>query len=143
MATETYDAPAGSPAVQGLAAICIDCHDPRLLGSFYARLLGSSWVVDEDGDAVVAGVHSYGGPNIDLLQVPEDKTVKNRVHLDLRAVDLDAAVAHAIDCGASLAPDVYDGDAWVVLRDPEGNEFCILRPYDGGELYWNPQSRRS
>lgn len=142
MVLETYDAPAGSPALQGLAAVCLDCHDPRLLGGFYARLLGSAWSLEADGDAVVAGVHSTGGPNIDLLAVPEDKVVKNRVHLDLRAVDLDGAVAHALACGARLAPDVYDGDGWVVLRDPEGNEFCILRPYDGGELYWTPDSAR-
>lgn len=134
---ELHDAPPGSPAVQGLAAIAIDCANPPALAEFYARLLGAPWAVDEGGDAGV-----YGPANIDFVRVPEGKVVKNRVHLDVRATDLDAAVGHALSLGASRAPDVYDGDSWVVLRDPEGNELCILRPYDGGELHWTPASTR-
>jgi len=60
--------------------------------------------------------------------VPEPKTVKNRVHLDLGTVDYDAAVARTVGLGATPASDVYDGDAFAVFRDPEGNEFCLLRP---------------
>lgn len=134
-AMELHDAPAGSAALQGLAAIAVDCADPPALAEFYARLLGAPWAVDDDGDA---GVYAYDGPNIDCLRVPEPKTAKNRVHLDLRARDLDGAVAHALACGAVRAPDVYAGDAWVVLRDPEGNELCILRPRPGGALRWSP-----
>ncbi|MGH3744923.1 MAG: VOC family protein [Mycobacteriales bacterium] len=137
---DLHEAPAAHPAVHGLAAVAVDCADPPALAEFYARLLGAPWAVDEDGDA---GIYGYGGPNIDFISVPEGKSVKNRVHLDVRATDLDAAVDHALSLGATRAPDVYDGDSWVVLRDPEGNEFCILRPYDGGELSWTPDSRRS
>ena len=137
---DLHDAPPAHPAVHGLAAVVVDCADPPLLAEFYARLLGAPWAVDEEGDA---GVYGYGGPSIDLIKVPEGKTGKNRLHLDVRATDLDAAVAHALALGATRAPDVYDGDRWVVLRDPEGNEFCLLRPYDGGELYWTPASTRT
>ncbi|HEY5334995.1 MAG TPA: VOC family protein [Mycobacteriales bacterium] len=137
---DLHDAPPAHPAVHGLAAVAVDCADPSLLAEFYARLFGLPWASDEDGDASV-----YGdvGPTIDFLQVPEGKAVKNRLHLDIRATDLDAAVEHALTLGATRAPDVYDGDSWVVLRDPEGNEFCLLRPYDGGELQWTPDSTRS
>lgn len=135
-----HEAPPGSPALQGLAAIVIDCADPPALAEFYARLLGAPWAVDTDGDA---GVYACDGPNIDCVRVPEPKAVKNRVHCDFRATDLDAAVAHALACGATRAPDVYAGDAWVVLHDPEGNELCLLRPYDGAELRWSPGSTRS
>lgn len=134
-----HDAPTGSRSVHGLAALCVDCADPAALAEFWATLLGARWVIDGDGDASVFD----DGWNLDFLKVPEPKTVKNRVHLDVRAHDLDAAVDHALALGATRAPDVYDGDAWVVLRDPEGNEFCILRPYDGGELHWTPASTRT
>jgi hypothetical protein len=139
MAMELHDAPTGTPAMHGLAAIAVDCTNPPLLAEFYANLLGASWALDGDGDAGV-----YGDVvNIDFLRVPEAKSVKNRVHLDFRAHDLAVAVDHALALGATRAPDIYDGDQWVVLRDPEGNEFCILRPYDGGELHWTPESRRT
>jgi catechol 2,3-dioxygenase-like lactoylglutathione lyase family enzyme len=133
---DLYEAPAASPALQpGVAAICIDSADPPALARFYARLLGAPWAVSDDGDA---GVYGYGGPNLDFFRVPETKLVKNRLHLDVRAVDLDDAVAWALEAGASLAPDVYDGEEWVVLCDPEGNEFCILRPGPNGAQYWAP-----
>ena len=136
---QLYEAPPGSAALQGLAAIAIDCDDPPRLAEFYAQLLGARWAVDGDGDAGVFGEFC----NLDFLKVPEAKSVKNRVHLDFRARDLDGDVAPALSLGASHAPDVYDGDAWAVLRDPEGNEICILRPYDGGELHWTPASNRT
>lgn len=88
---ELHDAPPARPAVHGLAAVAVDCADPPALAEFYAGLLGAPWAADEDGDASVYG---YGGPNIDFLTVPEGKSGKNRVHLDLRATDLLAAVDH-------------------------------------------------
>jgi hypothetical protein len=58
--------------------------------------------------------------------VREPKTMKNRLHLDLRPDDRDAAVARLIELGATRA-DIGQGEqSWVVLRDPEGNEFCVL-----------------
>jgi hypothetical protein len=60
--------------------------------------------------------------------VPDPKRGKNRLHIDLRATDFESAVGAAVALGAERADDVYDGPRWQVLRDPEGNEFCILRP---------------
>jgi predicted enzyme related to lactoylglutathione lyase len=65
------------------------------------------------------------------LRVPEAKTVKNRLHLDLRSSDLAEATRQAEALGATRADDIYDGGVWQVMRDPEGNEFCFLRPRKG------------
>lgn len=113
-----------------LSAVQIDCAgDPLELARWWQGLLGGEIEVDDDG----AELHADGFPEIDFYPRPEAKTIKNRVHLDLRPVDadFDAAVAHALAHGATRADDVYDGGAWQVLRDPEGNEFCVLRPRSG------------
>lgn len=79
--------------------------------------------VDEDGDAQL---RTSIGLVIDFLKVPEPKTVKNRLHIDLRTADLAEATEQALVLGATRADDVYSGGSWEVLRDPEGNEFCLL-----------------
>lgn len=113
-------------ALEGLAALAIDCDgDPAELARWWQGLIGGELEVDDDGDA---SLHAPGLPRLDFLRVPEPKTVRNRLHLDLRATDYDAAVEAALAHGAARADDVYDGDSWQVLRDPAGNEFCILRP---------------
>jgi hypothetical protein len=113
-----------APAITGIAALAVDCHDPSGLAGWWSRLLGGRVEVDDDG----ATLHTPGGLAIDFLPVPEAKTVKNRLHLDLRSTDLAEATAQAVALGATRADDVYDGGRWQVLRDPEGNEFCLLRP---------------
>ena len=114
-----------APAIVGIAALAIDCHDPPELARWWSRLLGGTVEVDDDGDATL---HSPGGLAIDFLRVPEAKSGKNRLHLDLRSTDLAEATEQAVALGATRADDIYDGGRWQVLRDPEGNEFCILRP---------------
>ena len=113
--------------LRGLAALAIDvAGDPPELARWWQRLIGGEVDVDADGDA---SLETPGFPRLDFLKVPEAKTIKNRLHLDLMAEDFDAAVAAALDLGATRADDVFDHEAWQVLRDPEGNEFCILRPH--------------
>ena len=112
-------------AITGIAALAIDCHDPAGLARWWSRLLGGGVEVDDDGNATL---RTPGGLAIDFLRVPEAKTVKNRLHLDLRSTDLAEATAQAVALGATRADDLYDGGRWQVLRDPEGNEFCLLRP---------------
>jgi hypothetical protein len=91
-------------------------------------LVGGEVTVDDDGD-----VRLDGGPvSLIFLHVPEPKIVKNRVHLDLRVTDYDDAVARALALGAAPADEIYRGTRWRVLRDPEGNEFCVIRPKPGG-----------
>ncbi len=111
--------------VVGLRMVCFDAVDPVALAGFWASLLGGTMSVDEEGDAWVT-VRS--GPRLDFLRVPEVKTLKNRLHLDIAVTDVVLATAEALALGASLAGDVYDGGRWQVLRDPEGNEFCLLPP---------------
>ena len=117
-----------APAVTGIAALAVDCRDPSGLARWWSRLLGGEVEVDADGAATLHTLHTPGGLAIDFVRVPEAKTVKNRLHLDLRSTDLAAATDQALALGATRADDIYDGGRWQVLRDPEGNEFCLLRP---------------
>jgi predicted enzyme related to lactoylglutathione lyase len=116
-----------APAVAGIAALVVDCAEPAALAGWWRRLLGGSVEVDDDGDATLYTL-DVDELTIDFVRVPEAKTGKNRLHLDLRTTDLGAAIEQAIALGATRADDVYDGGLWQVLRDPEGNEFCLLRP---------------
>jgi hypothetical protein len=120
-------------------SISLDSVDPGPLARWWAELLG--WrITFEDADEVVleppAGSPQDGvAPDILFLKVPEPKTVKDRLHLDLRPDDHAAEVARAEALGA-VRVDVGQGDdkTWVVFADPEGNEFCILRAYTAEEL---------
>ena len=122
-------------------ATCIDASDPPALARWWAELLG--WRLtfeDDDGDEVAleppeGSAEDGVSPDLLFLRVPEGKAVKNRLHIDLRPEDRDAEVARAEALGARRV-DVGQGDdkTWVVLADPEGNEFCILRALTAEEL---------
>ena len=115
----------GVAGVAGVAALAVDSQDPQALAAWWQRLLGGRVEVDADDDVML---YLAGGLNLIFMAVPDAKQGKNRLHLDLRASAYEQAVRQAVALGAVLAPDVYEGDRWTVLRDPEGNEFCILRP---------------
>ena len=109
--------------------ICIDAHDATALGEWWAKVLGWKHDIDKDGD-----VRLYpppgAGPDWIFLAVPDEKVVKNRIHLDFRPDDQQAEVERVIAMGAKHV-DIGQGEpSWVVLADPEGNEFCILTPND-------------
>ena len=99
------------------------------MADFWAAVLG--WeVVEEDDSGISLAAPGVPGPSLDILRVPDAKRVKNRVQLDLRADGttfeeelgrLERLGARRVDIGQG--PDV----TWVVLADPEGNEFCLLR----------------
>jgi len=114
-----------APAVAGVGTIAIDAVDPARAGTFWADLIGGTITIDDDGDALV---RAPGYPGLDFLRVPDVKSVKNRLHLDLDVTDLTAATQQALALGATVADDVHDGSEWQVLRDPEGNEFCLIPP---------------
>ncbi|MEV6268153.1 VOC family protein [Kribbella sp. NPDC051936] len=119
------EAGAAPEPVPVIDAVAFDCEDPDGLGQFWQALLGGELRADEDG---VVELHG-GRVRLDFAQVPEGKQVrKNRVHLDLYVPPdrKDQAVANALRLGATLADDIYDGDLWQVMRDPEGNEFCFV-----------------
>jgi hypothetical protein len=115
-----------SSSISGVAALVIDCADPPALAKFWQKLLGGQVVLTASGDAELR--RSGSNVRFDFTKVPEAKAGKNRLHLDLRSRVFEAAIAEALSFGATLADDIYDGGDWQVLRDPEGNEFCILRP---------------
>jgi catechol 2,3-dioxygenase-like lactoylglutathione lyase family enzyme len=122
-----------SNAVPGLRwqCVCVDSPDPAQVADFWQAALG--WRrTHQDADEVVleppAGSPEDGvSPDLLFLRVPERKAVKNRLHLDLRPVDQDAEVARLEALGARRV-DIGQGEqTWVVLADPDGNEFCVLR----------------
>ncbi|WP_426503371.1 VOC family protein [Dactylosporangium sp. McL0621] len=111
-----------------LAAIAIDAIEPRPVAEFWAAVLG--WqIVEEEPDVLSLAPAAGALPGIDVVRVPEHKTLKNRLHLDLRADGgtQQEEVERVLALGARHA-DVGQGPdvSWVVLADPEGNEFCIL-----------------
>lgn len=107
-----------------LSDICIDANDIRMLSAWWSQVLG--WPAEEDDGDVVLRAPGGVGPDWLFLAVPEGKAVKNRIHFDFRPDDQDAEVARVTGLGARRV-DIGQGEqTWVVLADPEGNEFCIL-----------------
>jgi len=116
-----------------IQAVDVDSSDPGALARFWGAVL--DWrITYEEADEVVleppAGSPEEGvAPDLLFLKVPDTKAVKNRLHLDLRPEDQDAEVARLESLGARRA-DIGQGDvSWVVMADPEGNEFCVLSAY--------------
>jgi predicted enzyme related to lactoylglutathione lyase len=110
--------------------ITIDCADAYTLGTFWAQVLGSSLNEDDnpgDPEAIV----TTEGTSLLFIQVPDTKTIKNRLHLDLQPQDRtrDEEVDRILALGATLFADhrLPDGKGWVTLADIEGNEFCVER----------------
>ncbi|MFF0747146.1 VOC family protein [Streptomyces sp. NPDC004111] len=118
--------------------LVIDCHDPERLAAFWCAVLDftvldrgegrveiGSW--EPTAEAIRAGQMP---PTIMFIQVPEGKSLKNRLHLDVSPIDADThtEAARLISLGATKV-DVGQGPArsWVVMADPEGNEFDVLR----------------
>ena len=107
-------------------SIVIDCTDPLLVASFWSEALGLELHGPNDDDDLWLEPGS-DCPDILFGQVPEVKSVKDRIHLDLRPGDQAAEVERLISLGARRI-DIGQGDVtWVVMADPEGNEFCVLR----------------
>jgi hypothetical protein len=119
--------------------LAIDCADPAGLARFWCSVLGYEvqHVDEEDGmvtigsPAVPEGKERPGPvpPALTFLRVPEGKTVKNRLHIDVNPTDReqDEEVRRLLDLGARHADVGQTGEeSWVTLADPEGNEFCVL-----------------
>ena len=103
----------------------VDAKDPVSLGRWWQQAL--QWVVvDETPDTFEIRPAPDRLPGLLFVRVPEAKTVKNRLHLDLRPDDQDSEVDRLLALGAARV-DIGQGEkSWVVLADPEGNEFCVL-----------------
>lgn len=123
-----------------LRDVVVDCHHPASLARWWARTLDGYRVAPYD-EAELARLRAAGvddpeddpsvlvervdgaGPRLWFTRVPEPRTVKNRLHLDLTVPDLAAGVAELVARGAAV---LARNDGWVVLADPEGDEFCVF-----------------
>jgi predicted enzyme related to lactoylglutathione lyase len=117
-----------------IGALIVDSHDPGRLAKFWAEALDWEISQDQDPEWIVEPPEGSREDCVvaDLLfiKVPELKTIKNRLHLDLRPEDQSAEIARLEDLGASQVDSCRDtNQAWVVMADPEGNEFCIQAPH--------------
>jgi catechol 2,3-dioxygenase-like lactoylglutathione lyase family enzyme len=129
--------------------LSIDCADPRRLADFWCAVLGYA-VLDAtdllveigpdrgaDAELLEAVREAPLAPTVFLAQVPEGKAGKNRLHLDVSPIDVTQAeeVARLEALGATRADVGQPADtSWVVMADPEGNEFCVLRSLAPGEF---------
>jgi len=113
-----------------IIGLSIDAADAAALAGFWAEALGRQ-VADgaEERYAVVTiGPAAVSVPRLVFHQVPEGKTVKNRLHIDLAATDWEAEINRLSDLGATRIRDVHENGArWITLADPEGNEFDLVR----------------
>lgn len=100
--------------------LCLDVADPERVGAFWAGVLGLTLTVEDDGDGVLRGATPHH--TLWLNVVPEPKTSKNRVHLDLRHDDLGSLLA----LGATVRAADDSSQGWTVLADPEGHDFCVF-----------------
>jgi hypothetical protein len=124
-------------------SVVVDCADVRAQAAWWAQVLGWVTAYESDDETVLVPPRALDttrdipvdeqGPGLVFVTVPDGKQVKNRLHLDLapRADDDQAAeVDRLVGLGATRV-DIGQGDVpWVVLADPEGNEFCVLTSRD-------------
>lgn len=118
--------------------LTIDCADPGRVAAFWCAALGYELVETDEESAEIRDPSGAGWPLL-FIVVPEGKSVKNRLHLDIRASGSMAdEVERLKDIGAARQRLVEEGGSfWTVMLDPEGNEFCVLRgPEDG----WAPDA---
>ncbi len=103
----------------------VDADDPASLGSWWREALG--WeIVNDDPEAFEIQPEADRLPGLLFVQASEAKVTKNRLHLDFRPDDQATEVDRLLDLGASRVDIGQGRQPWVVLADPEGNEFCVL-----------------
>ena len=104
-----------------VATLTIDCADPKKMAEFWTAALNYQLKDYDEGDALIFDPTGKG-TQILFQTVPEGKTVKNRIHFDLRPEDTrDAEVVRLQALGATVKAEF----GWTVMKDPEGNEFCV------------------
>jgi predicted enzyme related to lactoylglutathione lyase len=108
--------------------LTVDCRDPEPVAAFWCVVLGYEMAEADEEGAWIVDPAGRGWPLLFLI-VPESKSVKNRLHLDLSPPSTMAEeVERLVAAGASVLRRVDEGGSfWTVMTDPEGNEFCVLR----------------
>ena len=117
-----------------IQCITIDSKDPKKLAEFWAAALDWKITYEDENEVSIElldGSSEVGRiPDILFIKVPDEKIVKNRLHFDMRPQDQEAEVIRLEALGAKrieIGQSAYQGTTWVVMADPEGNEFCVLR----------------
>ena len=124
--TMTGDQSIAPGGVGWVASVTIDAADPEALARFWAGLLGLA-VRPRESRFVALQRPPAGAPELVFQPVPEPKQGKVRIHLDVNVPDVAAAARRVRDLGGSDVAEVQEaGDTWLVMRDPEGNEFCRI-----------------
>jgi predicted enzyme related to lactoylglutathione lyase len=117
-----------------IESLAIDSQNPARRADFWQAVLEWEHAAEDGDDPDEIMIEAPAGSDqaarrILFVRVPEGKSSKNRLHLDLRPVDQDVEVERLIALGATRADVGQAGEqTWVVLADPDGNEFCIMRP---------------
>ncbi len=115
-----------------LANVTFDCADPLGQARFWSEALGLP-IKDDANEYFAALDGGPTGPTWLFLQVPEGKTAKNRMHIDLESDDMAGEVQRLVGLGARRVAEKNEyGMTWTVLDDPEGNEFCVSGPHPAG-----------
>ena len=120
-----------------VAAVTVDCHDALVVAQFWSAALDRPIDPKPTSDFAAIGLAEHrdtkgwrlsGDPTWLFAKVPEPKTAKNRMHVDLAAPDRETEVARLVELGATRVADKDEwGYEWTVLQDPEGNEFCVAQ----------------
>jgi len=113
-------------------SLVLDCRDPKALAEFWAPALGYKDVGSVENYTLLVP-EAVPGPRLLLQRVPEEKDGKNRMHLDIHTADIEAEAARLELLGArrvETEPRSEFGHAWVLMSDPEGNEFCVCDATD-------------
>ncbi len=111
--------------------LVLDCRDPAALAPFWAIALGYVTLGGVE-NYVLLGPDGRPGPKLLLQQVPEEKIGKNRMHLDIEVADIENLASRLEQLGAHrvrIDAMAEHGSQWILMTDPEGNEFCVC---DGG-----------
>ena len=113
-------------AIAALDTVTVDANDPARLARFYSAVLDLP-IREEEGDYSLLTPFTADGPSLLFLQVPDEKSTKNRLHLDFRVDDVAAATVQCEALGATRVTEgVFAGPfKWQVMLDLEGNEFCL------------------
>jgi predicted enzyme related to lactoylglutathione lyase len=108
--------------------LVLDCRAPETLAAFWAAALGYERIGAAGNYFLLMPPGGRAGPQLLLQQVPEPKTGKNRMHFDIHTPDIDAEATRLAALGATRVQDEHlseHGSTWILMRDPEGNEFCV------------------
>jgi predicted enzyme related to lactoylglutathione lyase len=111
--------------------LVLDSRDPQSLAPFWAKALGYALIADVDNYVLLMPTEG-SGPKLLIQRVPEEKVTKNRVHFDIETADIEAIATELEAAGAKrMGPTQSEhSSSWIVMTDPEGNEFCVC---DGGQ----------